>query len=192
VNLALPPAAPFSWKPREPVRSLRRSPSTSRISHRRFRRLHGPRCTGSLHYRDSRCSEPRSGTIYPARGIERRRRYGIAFFNPSLWPATINMKLLDSAGSISFAAPPLNLKGQSHLARFVSELFPAAGNFGGTLALSAGPPVSAMTLRQHTAPLSYTTLPVAPAPAMPSSRGPDDRRHRRIGGDIAPHLDHSG
>jgi len=42
------------------------------------------------------------------------------------------------------------------------ELFPAISDFRGSLSVTSSAAIAAMTLRQNSAPLSYTTLPVVP------------------------------
>ncbi len=86
---------------------------------------------------------------------------GIAFYVPGSVPVTLNMKLLDVNGGVAATAQPLILQPKSHTAKFVTQLFPGTSNFQGSVSISATGGVAALTLRQHSAPLSYTTLPVA-------------------------------
>jgi hypothetical protein len=85
---------------------------------------------------------------------------GIAFFVPGTSSVTLTMKLLDTSGTVVSTAQPLVLPGKTHSAKFVTQLFPGTSNFQGSIAITATGPVSALTLRQHSGPLSYTTLPV--------------------------------
>ncbi len=71
------------------------------------------------------------------------------------------MRLLDALGTrLDTATVPLPVFG--HRAVMVGELFPGR-RLRGSLSLSADGPVSGMTLRLNTTPLSYTTLPRTPA-----------------------------
>ncbi len=101
---------------------------------------------------------------------------GLALFNPAPDETSIEMTLTDSAGKET-ARNTLTLGPGAHLARFVGgpgQLFPAIGDFRGTLAVtSSSSQISALTLRQNGAPLSYTSLPVlywgtiSPYPFLP-------------------------
>ena len=82
----------------------------------------------------------------------------IAFFNRNSAPTTLSLKLLDSAGVI-LGTSSFTLGGKAHRASFVTQLFPGTTNLRGTLTVSASPGVTALTLRQNSPPLSYTTLP---------------------------------
>jgi hypothetical protein len=56
----------------------------------------------------------------------------------------------------------MDLRPHQHLSRFVfgpGQLFPPKTGFSGTLRVAAGRPIVALALRQHAAPLAYTTLP---------------------------------
>ncbi len=86
---------------------------------------------------------------------------GIAFYVPGTAPVTLTMKLLDTAGTVTATAQPLVLQPKNHTAQFVTQLFPGTSNFQGSVAITATGDVAALTLRQHSGPLSYTTLPVA-------------------------------
>jgi hypothetical protein len=103
---------------------------------------------------------------------------GVAFFNPAGTATTFNLKLLDASGNLFDPGTSINLDGMGHTAKFVSELFPGASNFRGSLTVLAPSGVAALTLRQNEAPLSYTTLPVvsgvfsgkaSPAPVLPAA-----------------------
>jgi hypothetical protein len=84
---------------------------------------------------------------------------GVAFYGPS--GATLTFRLLSASGTLvgSNATRSLDVKG--HLAIFVSQIFPGTSNFTGSVAITATSGVAALTLRQNSSPLSYTTLPVA-------------------------------
>ncbi len=85
---------------------------------------------------------------------------GVAFFGPGSSSTTLTFQLLSASGTLvgSSATRPLAAKG--HLALFLSELFPGTSNFRGSVAITATNGVAALTLRQNSSPLSYTTLPV--------------------------------
>jgi hypothetical protein len=85
---------------------------------------------------------------------------GVAFFKPGSGGATLTFRLLDAAGAPAGGTAMRNVSGNGHLGIFVSELFPGIGSFRGSLAVSSSAGVAALTLRQNSAPLSYTTLPV--------------------------------
>jgi hypothetical protein len=97
---------------------------------------------------------------------------GAAFFNRADAMVTLTLTLLDRSGAV-LGSRTITLNGKSHLARFVSELFPtllsktgsssaaAVQEFQGLLAVSASAPIAAVALRQNASPLSFTTLPVA-------------------------------
>jgi hypothetical protein len=84
---------------------------------------------------------------------------GVAFFGPG--GATLTFRLLDAKGVNIGSSATRTLKVKGHLAEFVTELFPGTSNFRGSLAVSSTSGVAALTLRQNSVPLSYTTLPVA-------------------------------
>jgi hypothetical protein len=90
---------------------------------------------------------------------------GIAFFNPGNSPVALTPRLLDSSGFLVESADPIQLVARGHTALFVSQLF-AVSNFQGSLAISAPGGVAALTLRQNSSPLSYTTLPVSSGSAQ--------------------------
>jgi hypothetical protein len=83
---------------------------------------------------------------------------GIAFFGPS--GATLTFRLLSANGTLVGSSATRNLAVKGHLAEFVSQIFPGTSNFRGSLAITATSGVAALTLRQNSSPLSYTTLPV--------------------------------
>lgn len=84
---------------------------------------------------------------------------GVAFFNPGDAPAEFTLKLLKADGEQEQANRRLSLGPRQHIARFVSELFPGTTDFRGSLAAYTSG-VVALTLRQNSVPLSYTTLPI--------------------------------
>jgi len=85
---------------------------------------------------------------------------GVAFFNAENAATVITVRLLNSTGQVVATADPTNLAAKSQTAQFVSELFPGHGTFQGSLSITATGQVSAITLRQNSSPISYTTLPV--------------------------------
>ena len=86
---------------------------------------------------------------------------GVAFLNRGTEAVTLSLGLVDSGAENVQTAQPISLEVDGHLARFVSELFPGTTNFRGSLFFSASGNVAALTLRQNSATLSFTTLPVA-------------------------------
>ncbi len=92
---------------------------------------------------------------------------GVAFFNPGSSPITLTLRMIDTGGTLVGSTVEIPLGTLGHLAKFVTEddLFPDVRNFRGSLAISATGGVAAVTLRQNSSPISYTTLPVAPGKA---------------------------
>ncbi len=86
---------------------------------------------------------------------------GVALFNPGSSSLTMTLRLMDGNGVNIGSSASVPLAAKNHTARFVSQLFPGTTNFRGSLAISAPGGVAALTLRQNSSPLSYTTLPVA-------------------------------
>jgi hypothetical protein len=90
---------------------------------------------------------------------------GVAFFNPGVSTATLTFRLLDPSGVLVGSSAVRNVPGNGHMAEFISQIFdtifPAAGNFWGSVAITSTAGVSAMTLRENLEPHSYTTLPIA-------------------------------
>ena len=85
---------------------------------------------------------------------------------------------MDSTGLNIGSATTIPLPAGGHVARFVSEIFPGLSSFHGTLAVAVPTSIAALTLRQNSSPLSYTTLPVVsgtasgtspPAPLLPAT-----------------------
>ena len=95
---------------------------------------------------------------------------GVALFNGRTVPVTLEFRLLNSTGNEDDSVS-LSLGENSHMAQFVSGLFPTAGNFRGSLLVSTSNPVAALTLRQNAQPLSFTTLPVAEGVGSPAVTG---------------------
>jgi hypothetical protein len=86
---------------------------------------------------------------------------GVAFFNPGSSSLTMTLRLMDANGANVGTSASVPLAAKNHTAKFVSQLFPGTSNFRGSVAISAPGGVAALTLRQNSSPLSYTTLPVA-------------------------------
>lgn len=95
---------------------------------------------------------------------------GVALFNGRTVPVALKFRLLNSKGDEDDSVS-LRLEENSHMAQFVSDLFPKASNFRGSLSVSASNPVAALTLRQNAQPLSFTTLPVADGVGSPVVTG---------------------
>jgi hypothetical protein len=87
---------------------------------------------------------------------------GLALMNPWQVEASVHVKLADDSGHETAQADLVIAPGE-HRAAFVAgtrQLFPAAAAFRGTLAVRSSSRLPALTLRQISRPLSYTTLPV--------------------------------
>jgi hypothetical protein len=98
---------------------------------------------------------------------------GVALANPNNTPITVNMKLLDGNGMVVATAAPLDLPAKNQTAQFATQLFPGTSEFRGSVAITAaGGTVAALTLRQHSGPLSYTTLPVGEGASQGSGTQP--------------------
>ncbi len=98
---------------------------------------------------------------------------GVAFFNPNSGSISVTMTLLDQSGLVVSTAAPLTLPAKNHTAQFATQLFPGTSEFPGSIAITAtGGSVAALTLRQHSGPLSYTTLPVAEGASQGSGSQP--------------------
>lgn len=85
---------------------------------------------------------------------------GVAFFAAGGSSSNLTFRLLDPAGASFGSSVTRSLPSNGHLAVFVSQIFSATSGFKGSLAVTASSGVAALTLRQNSAPLSYTTLPV--------------------------------
>ncbi|UCF38786.1 MAG: hypothetical protein JSU96_08105, partial [Acidobacteriota bacterium] len=104
-------------------------------------------------------TEPRTGFMIP---IDARASFntGLALFNPGGESASISLKLLTPDGEEVDTAQ-LDLGPGKHRASFVAgELFSEIQEFTGTMVIDSSQELAAMTLRQNTSPLSFTTLPV--------------------------------
>jgi hypothetical protein len=88
----------------------------------------------------------------------------IALFNAGSDTASLTFQRRDheASGNLFGVSVIRDLPAGSHLPIFISEIFPGAGNWIGTVEVTATSGVAAMVLRMNHAPLSYTTLPVAP------------------------------
>lgn len=85
---------------------------------------------------------------------------GVAFFNFGSRSASLTIRLLDPSGQEPLGGRTTRtLAGRAHEAKFVTELFPTATNFVGTMVVSSTNPIAALALRQNAFPLSFTTLP---------------------------------
>ena len=87
---------------------------------------------------------------------------GLALFNVNSGVADVTLQLLDQSGQPRHTAVQ-NLAGWAKVARFVTEWFPGLSGFRGTLRVSSALPLAALSLRQNSQPLSYTTLPAVPS-----------------------------
>ena len=100
---------------------------------------------------------------------------GFALYNQTNASVLLTLTPFDRTGKAAALAKTLTLAPGAHLAQFLPELFSAITNFRGTLAVSSSRPISAVTLRQNTDPLTFTTLPVGtgafspPSPPLPQA-----------------------
>lgn len=85
---------------------------------------------------------------------------GVAFFRPGTTGTSLTFRLLDQDGYLVGTSAPQPLAANGQWPVFISQIFPGTTGFYGSVAISATAGVSAMTLRQNGAPLSYTTLPI--------------------------------
>lgn len=91
---------------------------------------------------------------------------GIAVYNPTNTDSSVDFQLFDANGILIDRIVQGSLKSRNHTALFFTQLFDLRRDFTGTLAIHAwagwaGAGFAAMTLRQNSSPLSYTTLPVS-------------------------------
>jgi PKD repeat protein len=86
---------------------------------------------------------------------------GVAFLDTSGSGSEMTFWLLDANGASIGASVSKSLPAYGHLALFVSQLFPAGiSDFQGSVAVTSTAGVAALSLRQNSAPLSFTSLPV--------------------------------
>jgi len=98
---------------------------------------------------------------------------GLALFGSSSSTATMTLILRNASGQEA-GKTSKSLDSNAHLAVFVAgpgQLFPTVSNFRGTLEVQSSTPISALALRQNSAPLSFTSLPVAATGRIPDLRG---------------------
>jgi hypothetical protein len=88
---------------------------------------------------------------------------GLALFNAGSGNAAITAILRGTDG-VESARATMSLKGNGHLAKFATELFPSLSNFRGTLVVQSSIPIAALVLREYKTSLktSYTSLPAVP------------------------------
>jgi hypothetical protein len=110
---------------------------------------------------------------------------GVAFFAAGGSSSTLTFRLLDQAGAAFGSSVTRSLPINGHLAIFVSQILPvasspnsppaASGGFKGSLAITATSGVAALTLRQNSSPLSFTTLPVVSGTSKGKTSSPGGR-----------------
>jgi hypothetical protein len=83
---------------------------------------------------------------------------GVAYANPNATPAPITLQLFDSSGSAISAPLPQMLGANQQNAVFVSQLFPGAPPFTGTMRILSDVPIAAVALRFAPSG-AFTTLP---------------------------------
>jgi hypothetical protein len=90
---------------------------------------------------------------------------GLALANPGTAGASISMVLHRSDGSPMGFRTEL-IGGSQQMARFVSELFPSANDFEGTLEISSTGPLAGLALRYNGSEDVFSTMPVSPQSAL--------------------------
>ncbi len=86
---------------------------------------------------------------------------GVAYANPNSSGANITLQLFGPNGNPIGSPVAQFLPGNQHTAKFVSELFPSAAAFAGTMQITSSTPLAAIALRFAPAG-SFTTLPPVP------------------------------
>jgi hypothetical protein len=87
---------------------------------------------------------------------------GMAWFNPSTTDSSITVTLTSTDGTVA-ATTSKTLAAGRHTGFYIGgDLFPNITSFQGMLRVQSTVAISAMTLRQNTPPLSYTSCPVIP------------------------------
>ncbi len=96
---------------------------------------------------------------------------GLALFNNNAQTATVNLRFIPAGGGAAEvqtleiepmgATGSVSLASLRHTASFVPQLIPGTTGMTGSVAIESTVPVSALTLRQNSSPLSFTTLPVS-------------------------------
>ncbi len=97
---------------------------------------------------------------------------GVALQNLQDRPVTVTFHAWRSDGTLEAGPVTRDLPPNGHLGVFTGGpggLFPQLGNFRGVLAVEPTEPIAALTLRQNSSPLSFTTLPVTRWNAEPTS-----------------------
>ncbi len=91
---------------------------------------------------------------------------GVALYSPQ--GGTAVLTLFDTEGRQFGSSNNVPLGVSGHVARFITELFPSADDFAGTLVVQSSAPVGVLALRQNLSdlpfksppPISYTSAPV--------------------------------
>ncbi len=91
---------------------------------------------------------------------------GVAFFNAGPEAALLRVRLFNELGLEQTAVSALTLPAGSHVARYVTELFPGAIGSRGSLAIESSFPIAAAALRLGLSPAVLTTLPIAAGAAV--------------------------
>ena len=84
---------------------------------------------------------------------------GVAYANPDAGPASITLQLLNSEGVSVVPSTGRTLAGNQHTAAFVSELFPGAPAFAGTMQITSAPVALAAIALRFAPTGQFTTLP---------------------------------
>jgi hypothetical protein len=87
---------------------------------------------------------------------------GLALYNPQKTDSSITATLTNIDGTVS-GTNTFTLAAGQHMGKYVGgDLFKTVSNFQGTLTIQSSVAVSALTLRQISTPLTYTSTPVVP------------------------------
>jgi hypothetical protein len=106
-------------------------------------------------------SNPLTNFVIPVQVIGNYNT-GLALFNPNTTDSSITATLKDTDGTVS-GTTAFTLPAGKHMGKYVGgDLFLNISNFQGTLTIQSSIAISAMTLRQNSPPLSYTSTPVVP------------------------------
>jgi phosphatidylserine/phosphatidylglycerophosphate/cardiolipin synthase-like enzyme len=90
---------------------------------------------------------------------------GLALANPGTAGTNVSMVLRRNDGSM-IGSLTESIGGSHQIARFVSELFPSANDFEGTLVISSTKPLAGLALRYNESEDVFSTMPV-------SAQGPE-------------------
>ena len=95
---------------------------------------------------------------------------GLALVNSTVTSTSVTYALQNAQGTEVGRKTPA-LGGNAQFVHFITdpELFPGTSDFRGTLVVQSPVPLAALSLRQNSSPLSYTSLPVVPRSSAKTS-----------------------